>query len=186
MAVVTPLQSSKWESWGFILGWKPHLAHRGILLGQYRGFIFISHACHHLKIGRKKKEKKREDSHMTRSWGYSRSGRSSSTAWKWVGWLVPALCTKSLPTLCDSMDCSPPGSSVHGILQASTLEWVAIPFSRGSSWPRDWTWASYVSCIGRWVFFITRSTWVPALVSLICAWSLWLSLGRTYPEHLVS
>ena len=37
------------------------------------------------------------------------------------------------------MDCSPPGSSVHGILQATILEWVAIPFSRGSSQPRDWT-----------------------------------------------
>ena len=37
------------------------------------------------------------------------------------------------------MDCSPPDSSVHGILQARILEWIAIPFSRGSSWPRDWT-----------------------------------------------
>ena len=41
------------------------------------------------------------------------------------------------PTLCNPMDCSPPGSSVHGILQAGTLEGVAIPFSRGSSPPRD-------------------------------------------------
>ena len=41
----------------------------------------------------------------------------------------------SCPTLCDSMDCSPPGSSVHGILQERILEWVAIPFSRGSSRP---------------------------------------------------
>ena len=39
-------------------------------------------------------------------------------------------------TLCDPMDCSPPGSSAHGILQARILEWVAIPFSRGSSQPR--------------------------------------------------
>ena len=38
--------------------------------------------------------------------------------------------------LCDCMDCSPPGSSVHAILQTRVLEWVAIPFSRGSSWPR--------------------------------------------------
>ena len=37
------------------------------------------------------------------------------------------------PTLCDPMDCSPPGSSVHGIFQARILEWVAISFSRGSS-----------------------------------------------------
>ena len=49
--------------------------------------------------------------------------------------LVAQLCS----TLCDSMDCSLPGSSVHGILQARTLEWVAIPFSRGSSRPRDQT-----------------------------------------------
>ena len=41
------------------------------------------------------------------------------------------------PTLCDPMDCSPPGSSVHGILQARILEWVAISFSRGSSAPSD-------------------------------------------------
>ena len=43
------------------------------------------------------------------------------------------------PTLCDPMDCSPPGSSVHGILQARILEWVAISFSRGSSQARDGT-----------------------------------------------
>ena len=43
------------------------------------------------------------------------------------------------------MDCSPPGSSVHRILQARVLEWVAISFSRGSSWSRNWTWVSYIS-----------------------------------------
>ena len=47
-------------------------------------------------------------------------------------------------TLCDSMDCSPPGSSLHGIFQARILEWVAISFSRRSSQPRGWT---QVSCI---------------------------------------
>ena len=51
-----------------------------------------------------------------------------------------------------SMDYSPPGSSVHRILQARILEWVAIPFSRGSSWPKDWT---QVSCIaGRFFTFL--------------------------------
>ena len=44
---------------------------------------------------------------------------------------------QSCPTLCDPVDCSPPDSSVHGILQARILEWVAISFSRGSSLPRD-------------------------------------------------
>jgi len=46
---------------------------------------------------------------------------------------VPAKLLQSCPMLCDPMDCSPPGSSVHGILQARTLEWVAMPSSRGSS-----------------------------------------------------
>ena len=45
-------------------------------------------------------------------------------------------------SLCDPVDCSPPDSSVHGILQARMLEWVAIPFFRGSSQPRDGTWVS--------------------------------------------
>ena len=43
------------------------------------------------------------------------------------------------PILYDPLGCSPPGSSVHGILQVRILEWVAIPFSKGPSWPRDWT-----------------------------------------------
>ena len=57
--------------------------------------------------------------------------------------LVLVLVAQSCPTLCDPMDCSPPGSSVHEIFQARILEWVAISFSRGSSQPRDWT---RVSC----------------------------------------
>ena len=52
---------------------------------------------------------------------------------------------QSCPTLCGPMDCSPPGSSVHGILQARILEWVAISFSRGSSQPRDQTWVSPIA-----------------------------------------
>ena len=63
--------------------------------------------------------------------------QSSSTLWKWEN------VTQSCPTLCDPMDCSPPGSSVHGILQARILEWVAILFSRASSRSRGWT---QVSC----------------------------------------
>ena len=65
---------------------------------------------------------------------------------------VPILLCLSVP-----MDCSPPGSSGYGISQASTLEWVAIPFSRESSQPRDQTW---VSCIaGRFfTILVTRET----------------------------
>ena len=56
-----------------------------------------------------------------------------------MDWTGGGLVSKSCLTLCDSMDCSPPGFSVHRIPQARILEWVAISFSRGSSWPRDWT-----------------------------------------------
>ena len=44
---------------------------------------------------------------------------------------------QSCPTVCYPMDCSPPGSSVHGTLQAKILQWVAVPFSRGPAWPRN-------------------------------------------------
>ena len=61
--------------------------------------------------------------------------------------------------LYDPMNCSPPGyspwtsSSVHGILRARILEWVAMPFSRGSSLPRDGTCISCISCIGRGILY---------------------------------
>ena len=61
---------------------------------------------------------------------------------------------KYCPTLWNPIDCSPPGSSVHGIIQARILEWVAIPFSRGSSWPRD---RIQVSCIADRFFTV----WAP-------------------------
>ena len=67
---------------------------------------------------------------------------------------VCAKLLQSCPTLCDPMDCSLPGSSVHGILQARILEWVAMPSSRASSRPRDRTHISYVSCIGRRVLYL--------------------------------
>ena len=51
------------------------------------------------------------------------------------------------------MDCSPPGSSVHGIFQARIVEWVAISFSRGSSPSRDWTCVSCVLCVGRQILY---------------------------------
>ena len=84
------------------------------------------------------------------------AGRYITTTW--------VLVAQSCPTLCNPMDYSLPGSSIHGILQVRTLEWVAIPFSRGSSWPRDRT---LVSCIASrfftlWAtgkFFTTSATW---------------------------
>ena len=71
--------------------------------------------------------------------------------------LCPAcVCAKllqSCSTLCNPMDCSPPGSSVNRILQARTLEWVAMTSSRGSSQPRDQTCFSYVCCIGMQILY---------------------------------
>ena len=61
--------------------------------------------------------------------------------------------SESCLSLCNTMDCSLPGSSVHGILQARILEWVAIPFSRGSSWPRDWTCVSCISRVDRGILY---------------------------------
>ena len=70
--------------------------------------------------------------------------------------------TKSCPTLCDPMDCSPPGSSVHGIFQARILEWGAISSSRGSSRHRDWI---RISCIGSWVLYHRAAKEAPPLSS---------------------
>ena len=78
------------------------------------------------------------------------------------------LVVQSCPTLCNPIDCSLPGSSVHGILQATILEWVPMPFSRGSSQSRDWT---QVSCTagGFFTLWVTREqvsnqelSWIPS------------------------
>ena len=72
----------------------------------------------------------------------------------WVmSYTVHTKALQSCPSLCDPIDHSPPGSSVHGILQSRILECVGILFSRGSSWPRDWTHISYVSRTGRQVLY---------------------------------
>ena len=71
---------------------------------------------------------------------------------------------QSCPTLCDSMDYGPPGSSVHGILQSSILKWVAMPSSRGSSPSRDWT---QVSCIAGG-FFTAEPPGKPCICAYMC------------------
>ena len=72
--------------------------------------------------------------------------KSANARWK-------VLVTQSCLTLQESIDCSPPGSSIYGILQARILEWRAIPFSLGFSWPRDQT---QVSCIVGGFFFFPQ------------------------------
>ena len=66
--------------------------------------------------------------------------------------------TPLCPTLCDSIDCSLPGSSVPGIFQARILEWVAVSYSGGSSWPRDWTLISWSPTLAD-ILFINCTTW---------------------------
>ena len=70
------------------------------------------------------------------------------------------------PTLGDPMDCSPPGFFVHGILQARTLEWLAMPSSRGSSWLRDQTAVSYVSGTGRKVLYTWEALFLLTFVNV--------------------
>ena len=65
---------------------------------------------------------------------------------------------QSCPTLCDPMNCSPPGSSVHGVFLARILEWVVISYPRGSSRPRDQTHIFWVSCFGKQIFFNNCAT----------------------------
>ena len=72
------------------------------------------------------------------------------------------VCAQLCLAICDLMDCSPPGSSVHGILQARILKWVSMPSSRASSQPRDRTYISCVSCIAGG-FFTTEPPWKPTL-----------------------
>ena len=93
-------------------------------------------------------------------------------------WLICVSRSQSCPTLCDPMDCSPPGSSVHGIFQARVLEWVAIPFSRGSSQPRVQT---QVSCITGRLFTAQPSGFSYITSVLVC------SLERPLPpQYLLS
>ena len=110
-------------------------------------------------------------SHLNPQVGHARS-RGPEGAWPEVlkpghvrqqGTAFMTQCARMLPlqlcpALCNPKDCSPPGSSVHGIPQARLLEWVAIPLSRGSSQPRDRT-TSLMSPALAEGFFTTSTTW---------------------------
>ena len=87
--------------------------------------------------------------------------------------MCSVLVTQSCLTLCDPMDCSPPGSSVHGIFQARTLEWAVTSSSKGYSWPRDWT---HISCTGRWILH----HWV-----ILTLWPWW-HFGQKYFQLLIT
>ena len=73
-------------------------------------------------------------------------GSARPRDWTWVSHIVALpseLPGRSIKAVC--IDCSLPGSSDHGILQARILEWVAMPFPKESSWPRDWTQVSHIA-----------------------------------------
>ena len=105
---------------------------------------------------------------------------------------VKVLVAQSCLTLWDHMDCSLPGSSVHGILQARILEWVAILFSRDSSQQRDWTW---ISCIaGRFftIWAIRDAAWrnnrfemtksaIDTSYTIKKRWRIWLQFLKKLP-----
>ena len=79
------------------------------------------------------------------------------------------------------MDCIPPGSSVHGISQATILEWVAISYSRGSFWARDQTPISWVSCIGRQVLYHC-ATWEVQFPRSMFSFTSKPGFIRSFPE----
>ena len=83
-------------------------------------------------------------------YGFAKS-RTQLSHWTELNWCAKLL--QSRPILCEPMDYSLLGFSVHATLQARILEWVVISFSRDSSQPRDWTHVSYVSCIVRQVLY---------------------------------
>ena len=86
------------------------------------------------------------------------------------------LVAQSCLTLCEPMDCSLPASSIQGILQAKILEWVAFFCSRGSSWPRDWTWVSWIA--GRFYpIWATRKQWA-FVVTRVEELGLWCSIWQ--------
>ena len=86
---------------------------------------------------------------------------------------------------CELVDCSPPGSSVHGILQARILEWVALLTSRGSSQPRDWTCVSPIKLALASGFFTTSTAWEPLLsyAHILLVLFFWRTLTNTPSVH---
>ena len=90
---------------------------------------------------------------------------------------------QSCLTLCDLMECSLPGTPLHGILQARILKWIAMPSSRGSSQPKDQTRISYVSCIGRWVLYHQCHLGSPH-TSLCFPKSIHLEIWQTWTKQL--
>ena len=86
--------------------------------------------------------------------------------------VIPSMIVAQLcPTICDPMDSSLPGSSVHGMVQARTLEWVVVSSSRASSWPRDWAQVSCNSNNGKRILYCW-ATWETPYLTVKIKYSL--------------
>ena len=141
------LANDRWSIVGYRPGLLQHNAGRGFelvhVLAAARLYLHVLFTCHLSAIDK--------SPHLTCPTHWAPvNGTASKTSQK------PGFRAQSLQlslTLCHPMDCSSPGSSVHGISQARILEWVSISSSRGSSQPRDGICISYVSCIGRRVLY---------------------------------
>ena len=94
------------------------------------------------------------------------------------------LSLQSCPTLCGPVDCSPPGSSVHGILQTGRLEWGAMPPSRGSAQGRDRAPTSYISCIGRQLLYHQHHLGSPRSTHPKCQISALLFMASIHSHNL--
>ena len=129
--------------------WEPELAETLSSAGCEDISSTARRSRHRIAQGRS--EPQSPEQNLPAAWGCGCAprGESQNTPWQ----CEPAKSLQSCPTLCNPLDCSLQGFSVHGILQARILEWVAMPSSRGSSQPRDRTHISYVSCTGRWVLY---------------------------------
>ena len=131
-------------SWSYKGSHDPGWSRMTLRSGLYK----LSITCHlvYEPLSQKKKKNQKTVS-ITMPW-FLTNGTVLRLFWD----ALLGLSTKSLQ-LCPTLDCRPPGSSVHGILQARILEWVAMPSSRVPSQPRDHAQVSYVSCISRWFLY---------------------------------
>ena len=140
------------EFWLYLQGADSLLTSQACERAQW---LFKKKAAEHGGGAQRSRGGARRASQKGQGWNSSQQGGQDKAGTSGVGrecsYHLKALVAQSCLTLCDPMNCSPPGSSAHGILQARILEWFALLSSRGSSQPRDQT---QVSCIASGVFTV--------------------------------
>ena len=99
-------------------------------------------------------------------------------------YMYMCMCGQSCPAFGNFMDCSPPGSSVHGIFQARILKQLAIFYSKGSSWPKDTTHISCASCIGRQILYYTAPSGKPYILMYIYIYTY--SCSHSFPFYIIT